>query len=407
MDIIHLQMKGSCKPFFIQNYGSLRITYLKIYCRLSSFVLQISFRLTTIMNLSYLNRIDRAVADNLKDIERSFGNQAGIVQDFIVFISRKLRVDLFGFTRFTLQEFCKETGRRRQELALLHPDFISGKRKSPEIQGYLFNTVFDYALYSMMERNIIFSSKYEIKNSGQVIQMYNFPILKEVKLNFERNSNEQKIYDVRLSNELLSGFLTRYYTVDSEAYKLIGKGRGGEGRKRLLIYLSKLNHVLLSTGASNQTTIPIDRLCEFAGIDDPKPSHKKQNLTRVLDYIIDKGKCSFQYEYIGSGKVSYMVNLVFSPTTDKITLQKEHSFYFRLMEGLKSFFDTKKNKAEIELDKDPFQQWLSNGMTDTLMKSQILVHAYYAAFNKNIPIGIASNIVISGNFIGGLLNVNS
>lgn len=48
------------------------------------------------MDINSLSRIDRAVADNIKDILRSFGTQAGLVQDFIVFISCRLKTDLFG-----------------------------------------------------------------------------------------------------------------------------------------------------------------------------------------------------------------------------------------------------------------------------------------------------------------------
>lgn len=124
----------------------------------------------------------------------------------------------------------------------------------------------DYALYSMLERNIVFSSRYEIKGNGDLIHMYNFPILKDLKLNFSRKINEEKIYDVRLSDQLLTGVLYRYYTVNAESYRLVGKGRGGNSRKKLLIYLSKLNHVLVSTNSTEKTVIPLDRLCQFADL---------------------------------------------------------------------------------------------------------------------------------------------
>lgn len=44
----------------------------------------------------FLSRIDRSVADNLHDIRKSFGEDAGIVKDFIVFISKNLKKDLLG-----------------------------------------------------------------------------------------------------------------------------------------------------------------------------------------------------------------------------------------------------------------------------------------------------------------------
>lgn len=360
------------------------------------------------MNNPLISRIDRAVADNIKDIERSFGRQSGIVQDFIIFISAKLKTDLFGYTRFTLQEFCTATGRRRQELAVIHPDFASGVKKAPEVEveGYVFNTVMDFALYSMLEKNIIFSSRYEVKGNGQVIQMHNFPILKDLKLNFDRKSKEQKVYDVRLSDELLNGFLYRYYTVNAESYKLVGKGRGGEGRKRLLLYLSKLNHVLLSVNTSGQTSIPLDRLCYLANINDSKPYHKKQNLSRVLDFIQKDGKFPFKYDYLNSeGKEGYIVNLRFPESSNKQLLLKEHNFYCRLLEGLYTAFNKQVINEQLVTDKDPFQCWLANANLDTALKAQALVNAYYAAFYKSLSPALAANLIRSGNFLTGLTDV--
>lgn len=358
------------------------------------------------MDHSLLIRIDRAIADNLNDIERSFGSQAGIVQDFIVFISSKLKMDLFGYTRFTLKEFCAATGRNRRELSLICPEFISGAKQAPEIHGHTFNTVMDYALYVMMERNIIFSSRYEIKGNGDIIHMRNFPILKDLKLVLGNKINEEKVYDVRVSDELLSGFLYRYYTVNSETYKLVGKGRGGDSRKKLLLYLSKLNHVLVSVNNSDNTTISLDRLCIFADIEDQKPSHKKQNLSRILNSIRRDGQFDFQFDYLNKfGSEGYFVHLVFPVSLCKRILQNEHTFYCRLLEGLKSVFDNKSDKAAYVLDKDPFQFWLSNAKIDTGLKAQVLIHAYYTVFNKSISASLAATIILSGAFVAGLAAV--
>lgn len=350
-----------------------------------------------------ISRIDRAVADNIRDIERSFGSQAGLVQDFIVFISRQLKTDLFGYTRFTLQQFCQHTGRNRQDLAIIHPDFISGSKKPPLIRGYAFQTVLDYALYAMLERNIIFSNTYEVKGNGHVIQMHNFPILKDLKLNFDRRSKEQKVYDIRLSDELLYGFLSRYYTLNTETYRRIGKGRGGDSRKKLLLYLSKLSHVLQTTGAGHETLVPLDRLCAFADIRDSKPSHRKQNLERMLQHIAVTGQFPLTFEF--TGRSLYHVRLIFQPAHTMAVLQREHNFYLRLLSGLKTIFDSKKDKGLLLTDHDPFQLWLSAGAIDTRLKAQALTQAYYIAFSKNISPAYAQALVLSGEFLKPLLDV--
>jgi hypothetical protein len=357
------------------------------------------------MDPKIISRIDRAVADNMKDIKRSFGGQAGIVQDFIVFITRQLKIDLFGYTRFTLQQFCQETGRTRQDLAVIHPDFLTGKSLPPTIAGYEFKTVFDYALYTMMERNIIFSSGYEVRAESGNIQMQSFSILKDLKLNFNRSTKEQKIYDVRLSDDLLHGFLSRYYTIDTLSYRLVGKGRGGDSRKQLLIYLSKLKHILLSTGTDNETLIPLDRLCRIADIFDIKPSHKKQNLSRMLAYIRETGKFLFDFQFTQDRfNTNYMVRLEFKPDKSRYKLQMEHSFYYRLLSGLKTVFDSKK-AAYVIIDDDPFQFWLADMESDLISKSQVLVHSYYIAFQINLNQTQAQSLIRSGNFLKPLLDV--
>jgi hypothetical protein len=356
--------------------------------------------LTFDMDDVILSRIDRAVADNIKDIQRSFGAQAGIVQDFIVFISRRLKVDLFGYTRFTMQEFCAQTGRRRQELAMIHPDFASGKLLPPMIQGYAFQTVLDYALYLMLERNIIFSNSYQYKTKDAVVAMHSFPILKDLKLNFSRVSNEQKVYDIRLSDELMNGFLSRYYTINAECYKIVGKGRGGDSRKKLVLYLSKLSHVVLSSGLS-ETVVPLDRLCGFADIYDAIPAHRKQNLSRMLNMIIGSGGLALEFSFVS--QPGYMVRLVFKPAAPLRVLQTEHLFYYRLLAGLRALFDSLQGLGKVSslllFEEDPFQRWLVSAELDTEAKASVLSQAYYIALHINLSPVEAVSLIRSGNFL--------
>ncbi|RZK42660.1 MAG: hypothetical protein EOO90_06370 [Pedobacter sp.] len=357
------------------------------------------------MDQHILSRIDRAVADNLKDIERSFGEQAGLVQDFIMFISRQLKTDLFGYTRFTVQQFCEHTGRNRQDLALVHPDFSSGRKQPPEIQGYAFQTVLDYALYAMMERNIIFSRSYEVKGHNSVVHMTHFPILKDLKLNFNRKDKQQKIYDIRLSDELISGFLSRYYIIDSESYKLVGKGRGGDSRKKLLIYLSKISHVLHSTSTATETTIPLDRICRFADINDIKPSHKKQNLQRMLTHLKCIGRFPIHFEFVSyRGSSEYALRLAFLSGPDRMKVQKEHTFYYRLLNGMRDVFNLcGTGPATPSIEEDPFQNWLINRGLNTAEKARVLQQAYYIAFSINLPDSVATDLVLSGDFLKPLI----
>lgn len=355
---------------------------------------------------SNIIRIDRAIADNILDIEKSFGKQAGIVQDFIIFISWKLKIDPFRFTRFTIKEFCEAVGRRREELAVIHSDFLDAKKSPPEIAGQIFNTVMDYAMYSMMQQKIMFSTDYEVKGNGKIFKILSYSILKDVKLNTNRKSKEEKIYEVQMSDELLNGFLYRYYTVNLNTYRLVGKGRGGDARKRVLIYLSKINHVLFSMNTTNETTMPVDRLCRLAGIKDKLPSHRKQNLTRLLTVIQNKGKFPFQFDYKDKyGEEAYHLHMKLQALTDKLNLQKEHSMYLRLLEGLKGAFDNRQDKSRCLDEKDSFQYWLTQSHLDNSIKAEVLSRSIYVSFNLSLSAGSISHILTSKNGLLNLMNV--
>lgn len=331
-----------------------------------------------------LGRIDRAVADNLADIRESFDDYSGIVQDFIVFISQQLKYDLFGFTKFTLEDFCKSSGRNRQDLALIHPLFTSGKKQAPDVNGFKFQTVFDYALIVMMQRNLIFKNSYETKENEQRIVLESIKIISDVRLNINRKAKEVKLYEVRISQDLLDGFIKRYYTIDNQAYKLVGKGKGGDNRKSFLIYLSRLRHILFSQQKS-QTIIPLDVLCKHAGITAEKSFHRKQSLERVFDQFKEKGKFAFEYAFVSAtkGNAAYHVKITFLRLEAFDQIKAEHIFYKSLLDGLRTIYDRIYSTQQFENRKEPFQDWLS-GNWNHQEKADLVRKVFYKQKNKNL-----------------------
>jgi hypothetical protein len=352
------------------------------------------------MVFTQLGRLDRAIAENLSDIRSSFDDNAGLVLDFIVFISQRMKSDLFGYTRFTINEFCKATGRRRQELAIKHPLFIDGKKKPPEIDGFKFETVFDYTLIVMMQRNLIFRNVYEDKDQARVIRMESIRVLSDVRLNFQRKSNEVKIYDIRLSPEIVDGFIRRYYTIDTNAYKLAGKGKGRESRQSLVIYLSVLRHMLLSQGL-NSTTIPLDVLANQAGINPGKETfHRKESITNILRSLKSKAGFPFEFRYVR--KVSehrFYVELTFIEAYPKNMLIREHNFYYSLLYDLKEHFGYKYGQApnndSNKVRQEPFQTWLI-APADINEKIGILKRTYNRIFNVELTDAEAYDIYKNG-----------
>lgn len=351
------------------------------------------------MDMKSISRIDRAVTDNLKDIERSFDSHAGIVQDFIVFITKQIKYDLFGFNRFTLQDFCEITGRNRQDLAIRHPIFTDDKIKPPEIQGYKMESVFDYALYLMVERNVVFSKTYEDKYQDQVIEMKAFSIIIDLKLNFKRKANQPKVYEVKVSNDILEGFLRRYYTINTEVYKQAGIGRGGANRQSLLLYLFKINHILITTkGSGNTALLPLDRLCPYANINDLQIGHRKQSLARILTSLqLNQFKFQFQFQK-GNTQHKFMVKLDFSPIKGQQEFSSAHNFYNKLLVNLKGLYQTKCGEDQVD-NVVLFQIWLADHNQHLQEKAYILSGAYGSCMDLKITTGFATDLIISGDIL--------
>jgi len=350
-----------------------------------------------------LSRIDRSLADNLKDIEKSFGEDAGIVTDFIVFISKIMKTDLFGYTRFTLSDFCRETGRNKQELCQVHPYFVNNpKAIAPEYYGHVYSTYFDYALFRMAQINIIFGKGQVITSQGKETTIEKYSILKDIKLNINRNSNAVKIYNIRVSDELLDGFLQRYYTIETNGYKLVGKGKNGSGRKHLFIFIYKTRHLLITQG-QYITRLPLDYIASVCKIDVKEPKNRKTSVKRALEHIKEIGKIPFTYRFVQGDPTKayqeeYWIELDFKLEHPILTLLEprgDNLFFKHLVSTLKSHYNTKYPSLVISDEKDAFQRWLNNSTKDLDEKANIYISSYYKSYNKSLTIPQAKQMIIS------------
>ena len=356
-----------------------------------------------------ISRIDKSVADNINDIQASFQDDAGIVMDFIVFMSKKLQEQFFDYTNFTISEFCDNTGRNRQDLAELHPIFKNNpKANPPAYKGHQFKSVFDYVLFRMIKENIIFASSKTYKEGDKEIALKNFSILKDINLNIDRKSNEAKEYCARVSDDMIKGFLSRYYTIDSRGYKNIGKGKNGDGRKKLYVYLYRLRHILI-TQKTFSTILPLDSIASAASITSVKPFHKKQSVERTLNYIIKNGNLPMKFRFTdktGSTTATrgYYIELDFLQErhnpNELAQNTKDNVFFKELFAGLRKTFtrlypgtDQNSEWAQKEGEKDPFQRWIVKGSADTEEKIAVLQYAYNRAYGEKLSNAEAFNMV--------------
>lgn len=329
--------------------------------------------------ITKISRIDRAVADNSKALKESFGEHALLVQDFIIFIMKNLKYNLFGFTEFSLAEFCDVTGNSRAIMSTIHPDFDPKKsnRVAPEKSGTKFVTVFDYTLHLMMQRNLIFSKGYTTQRGEQAVHLESIGIISDIHIIL--GANGRKKYHVKISPDLIDGFVNRYYTVDADAYKLLGKGKSSIMRKTFFIFLCKIRHQVFSQNKTT-ATYPVDILAAEAGITSRESFHTKQSLTRILDKIKEIG-FPFDYEYssIKKGKAKYYVNFTFIEKGNKQTIP-EHRFFVALMDDLILAFNSKYSDRNFK-DPEPFQRWLTTNDYDIETKFALIKKNYQKFFN--------------------------
>ncbi|RYX87502.1 hypothetical protein EON73_01230 [bacterium] len=359
-----------------------------------------------------LSKVDRSVADNLKDIDKSYEGDAQTVLDFIMFITQKLNNNLFGYTRFTIKEYSDFTGITPSNLCAIHPDIANGRRKAPFIEGHKFESILDYTLYRMLSTNIVFSKVHEYREDGHIIQLENYPILKDVYLQSGSVMGPRKIYEVRLSDAMMEGFVKKYYTIDTTRLPAIGKGKGGHSRKKVYIWLNKIFHMYSSKQeAANNTIYSVDFLADLAGVmymkePDKKgnpvqkePKHKKESVSNVLKSIqrtiaseTKKLHFSFEYQFVNGSSnkydEDYFVKFDFTSNLQPQVvkqMQIDHKLKYSLLKDLRSCFDSlypKQRLAELpnlEDETDPFQRWLNNPKRDTEKKVNILKSVYLKA----------------------------
>lgn len=357
----------------------------------------------------FLSRIDRSVADNITDIQKSFGEDAPIVMDFIIFISKRLKENFFGYAKFTLSDFAESTGWNKQDLCAVHPYFIRNpKAEPPEYYGHVFKTVFDYSLYQTLQKNIIFSKHYSYSSNKdeRQIRLENFPILKDIKLNINRKSNAIKIYDIRASDQMIQGFINRYYTLETNGYKLVGKGKGGNARKKLYITIYKTRHLLI-TQQLFKTRFACDYLCKIAEIKETEPRFKKRAVERILKSLKDpkKGNIPFKYDWVkndpaNKAQEAYWVEVDFfvdNPAPELSETRGDNKFFHELYKNLREFYESQYKKSYRD-EKDAFQKWLNSSYVDVERKGECLIKAYFLAYNQNISKHEANEKIREGLF---------
>jgi len=342
-----------------------------------------------------LGRLDKNMmtSSGLRDLEMQFGEHTQLVLSLLLFFGNRYRHNLFNLCTFSLTEFAEACGYDRRNLNHVIEPPQNGRY--PSLNGHTFKTVFDYALYLMVARNWVLSRPvYDTiqGNNSRIIKIDGIQLLKDIRLQIDRRSNEVKCYQIRFSEEMISAINRQYWTVDiADQKKLRSTNNRNVHIQSLHIHLSAKRHVCLSQKNVDDIITNVDELSEAALINmDQRPSDRKKAIKKMLDRIALKtNNLNLQYEFFSKtkGGKDYYIRMSFTGTLQETP--DERSFLFVLYSELLRKFEAiypnhVKDKTLIEGEKEPFQRWLTNSVVEIDLKVQTVKDAYKSVYKTKV-----------------------
>lgn len=341
-----------------------------------------------------LGRLDKNMmtSSGLRDLEMQFGEHTQLVLSLLLFFGNRYRHNLFNLCTFTLTDFAETCGYDRTNLNHIIEPPQNGKY--PSLNGHTFKTRFDYALYLMVARNWVLSNPVydKIQGNERVLKIDGIQLLKDIKLQVDRRSNQVKSYQIRFSEEMILAINRQYWTVDiSDQKKLRSSNNRNIHIQSLHIHLSAKRQVCLSNKQIENITTNVDELSQAALINmDQRPSDRKKAIKKMLDKIAEKtNNLNLKYEFFSKTKdgKDYYVRMSFTgsllETPDETTfLYVLHSELLRKFEAM--YPNHVLDKTLITGEKEPYQRWLTNSESDVELKIQTVKEAYKSVFRAKV-----------------------
>ncbi len=325
-------------------------------------------------------RLDRNIFYNLPDIQRNFKEDATLARDIIIFLAHSYKTDLFGYTNFSISDFCKLMGYKAPNLQKAHPIFESGLIKPPTLQGHEFKSVFEYTMYRLAANNIPLSriEKTQIPSMKELNVSF-VQIISDIRVSYHEDRPQKRFYSFKLGRGFVENLIGFYVTLSLKDYLRVASNKNSGRIKNLYIYLAGMLNVLIYNN-TNILTPNFDLLCEIAGIEDSLPKHRKATLHKYLKIIAENSDLKFQIEfYTEKGqKQAYSIRLLFDPLHLHPEGNKKNLFFKLLNERLRQAFDDRfpQYVDNFEL----LQQWLTNREFDKELKDRIIRDVYKASF---------------------------
>jgi hypothetical protein len=315
-------------------------------------------------------RLDKNLFYNLPDLQQTFGDDAGLVMDIIVYLSHSYKNDLFGFSNFSLLEFCNIMGYKKANLQATHPDIKSGKFPAPSMDEHEFKSIFEYTLWRMASRNIPLSNteKTQIPSMKEVNVKF-VQVFSDLKVMYDIKKMDRRVYSYKLGQGFLENMLQFYITMSISNYLKVATNKHKDRIRSLYTHLAGMRHVVANNKITKLTP-NFNMLCGIAGV--PKnslPKHKKEVLDKYLKQISEESDLKFKYRFYVAAKQkqAYSLELEFE---DTFTFEGERKniFFSELNILLRQIYVSVYPKYSS--DHDLFQKWLNNRSKDIELKQR-------------------------------------
>lgn len=345
-------------------------------------------------NNKALSRVPQSLSFDNKALNRTYGEEAAIIRDIIVYVANNQMINLFGEVEFSISEFCDVMGYNRTTLARTLEKFREGD--APQIDEHKFDSTFEYALFRGLKENVVFKRKRDGKETFESVQ-----IIEKLDVLYDKTTRKlnKRIYNIRLGSKILDYLFTEYNLIDFNEYRNIRSQQisvTGSLRNFYIFMARVITQVKYNKkiGAGDSFIISIDDLCGIYGVEIETAKDKKKYITRILNNMNKElSNLKYDWQYVKNGyRYAYFVEFKFTDKTLEYFDEQLKSVFFKQLYGnLKYIFlhagkdasiENYKNMSEkyANMDREKYMEWFFSDDEDKAEKLKAFHDTYLKVY---------------------------
>jgi hypothetical protein len=350
-----------------------------------------------------LTHVPQSLTFDTDALYRAYGEEATIIRDVIIYVANVQMKDLWGNVTLTIDSFCKELGYNRTTLQRTIDRFRDTSKKNlPIIDGHVFDSAFEYALFRAMKENITIT---RYKDNQEIIDVY--PIIDRLTVDYDKTTKKitKRKYSIKLGDKILDNLFKEYYLIDFFEYKSLKSAKIsslGAFRNFYIFMARMISQVQWQRKKKEDESyiISVDDLCTILNSDAKLPKHKKLYVKRTLDTIQESlPHTKFIYRFTSNSVhgQAYYVSFRFSDDTIEYFNERLKAVFYKKLFGeceilyfhhsgvshnaqeVKDFIKIYKN-----LDRKDFYNWLLD-KTDIDKKTSKFKDVYAQVYHTSYP----------------------